>query len=324
MHNKVESVRVEQRWGNRPALQLRLAVALGLLLGAGSPVWAQVVSATDEFGARVHLAEQLLQSEKPSEALGVLEEAFAMRQEPRVLYLQGLAQQKMANSQGALLLWQRFLVAANVAGCCVEERRAASQHVLELRRLVEAGAPAGEPAALGIPPISGESDAGSADQTPGALEYAAHVERARRLLQSEQPSDALRELDAAFALRQEPHVVYLQALALQKLGQDQSAFVRFQRFLVAIPGDCCADERSYASRRIATLRPRFGPGVLVSWTPGMRLPIAPVQKTSRGRTAAIVVSSIIGGVANLALIAYGISKIDLGPCCGGFAFSSGR
>ena len=257
-----------QSWGRHgPALRRKLAVVLALLLGAVSPVWAQAASTPDEFVAHVQRGEQLLQSEKPSAALSELNAAFAMQREPRVIYLQGLAQQRLGCAPEALLLLQRFLSASTGASCCTEERREADRRIVELRQLMESGAPVSGTtawAAGGLvepnpQPTGAERDAANADPTATPDEYTARVQRAKQLLKSGIPTEALAELNAAFALRQEPRVLYLLGFASQELGMKREAVLFFQRFLVAAAGACCADEQAYARRRITKLRLLSGP-----------------------------------------------------------------
>ena len=131
-------------------LTLRFARSLLTLLFFASPVWAQQAPSTDECVAHMELAKELLRSEKPSAALRELDLAFAVRQEPRVLYLQGLAQDKLGNAQESVLLFSRFLAAAP-GECCADERAYASRRIVKLRRLMELAAVAREPATSAPP-----------------------------------------------------------------------------------------------------------------------------------------------------------------------------
>lgn len=102
-------------------------------------------------------------------------------------------------------------------------------------------------------PMNAQTDAGASRSTSADGEYAGHVRRAQSLL-GNAPNEALRELDAAEAIRQEPRLIYLRGLASQSLGLDVSALVLFQRFIGEAGGGCCASEVVDAGHRIAKLR----------------------------------------------------------------------
>ena len=171
-----------------------------------------------------------------------------------------------------------------------------------------------------------ESNAVSLNRNPATDQCATNIERAKQLLQGEQPLAALRALDAAFAIRQEPLVPYLQGLAFQRLGNHQEALLRYRRFLVAAGGECCAAERADASRSIAKLLQLSRPtdGAVQPVQPTIRAlalqaqdsesPRVPALAPSRGsgRVAAIVIPSVLATMGLVALGVYGLSQINFG------------
>lgn len=122
-------------------------------------------------------------------------------------------------------------------------------------------------------PMKAQTDAGASRSPPSADEYAGHVRRAQSLL-GNAPNEALRELDAAEAIRQEPRLHYLRGVASQSLGLDVSAMVHFQRFLGEAGAGCCANERADANRRIAQLRGKIADAAPLVDASGPLLPVA--------------------------------------------------
>lgn len=138
-----------KRWRQRGfgfALQIQFAVFAGLLLGAASPLGAQEAPTADEWTAHIEQAARLLVKDQASDALRELDLAYAIRQEPRVLFLQGLAQQKLGNSQQALKLLERFVAASGDQGNTYE-RSEAARRIAELRLLLKVDTPNSGPAA---------------------------------------------------------------------------------------------------------------------------------------------------------------------------------
>jgi hypothetical protein len=86
-----------------------------------------------------------------------------------------------------------------------------------------------------------------------ADEYQDHVDRATALAQEEHYKDALVELDAAYALRQSPRLLYLIAQTKQRLGRVQEALAGYERFLAANDG-AEPSSRADAKAQIAALR----------------------------------------------------------------------
>src|SRR4051812_19424165 len=63
----------------------------------------------------------------------------------------------------------------------------------------------------------------------------AHVARGEALFRTEMFAEALHEWKAAYAVRQEPRLLYDMGRAYQKLGRSHEASVLFRRYLVAEP-----------------------------------------------------------------------------------------
>lgn len=105
-------------------------------------------------------------------------------------------------------------------------------------------------------PVNRQADAGATCYPAATDAYAGHVWRARSLL-GNFPNEALRELDAAAAIRQEPPLLYLRGLAQQSLGLDVSALVLFRHFIREAGGQNCAAEVADANLRIAKLRSKI-------------------------------------------------------------------
>jgi hypothetical protein len=62
------------------------------------------------------------------------------------------------------------------------------------------------------------------------------VAHAETLAQAERYKEALAELEAAYAARQSPRLLYMMAKMHQRLGNGTAALVSYERFLVAEPG----------------------------------------------------------------------------------------
>src|SRR5258706_8145135 len=87
------------------------------------------------------------------------------------------------------------------------------------------------------------------------LSFDDHLRRAAALAADEQYRESVRELEAAYALRQSPRVLYELGRAYARLGEAQPAIAAYERFLAAEPA---LEEpmRARVERAIAELRGR--------------------------------------------------------------------
>lgn len=110
--------------------------------------------------------------------------------------------------------------------------------------------------AIGIAP-----DRAFADDVQVAQEYDAHAARAAQLLQTEQYVAAIKEIEAAYALRQLPQWLFLLAQAHQRLGHASEARLYYQRYLVSagLGGSGPADQQREAAQRLEELNRLLGP-----------------------------------------------------------------
>lgn len=83
--------------------------------------------------------------------------------------------------------------------------------------------------------------------------FAAHCDRASQLAASDQHAEALTELEAAYAIKQPPSLLYALAKAHQRLGHAREALDFYRRYVVAdTSGDSAM--REDAVRQIAALK----------------------------------------------------------------------
>jgi tetratricopeptide (TPR) repeat protein len=90
-----------------------------------------------------------------------------------------------------------------------------------------------------------------------ADEFQDHLDHATTLAQAERYKEALAELEAAYAQRQSPRVLYMMAKMQQRLGDAQAALSSYERFLAADP-DADARVRSDAQEQVGKLRRLLG------------------------------------------------------------------
>lgn len=116
--------------------------------------------------------------------------------------------------------------------------------------------------ALGVAGAIGTApDRACADDAQVAADYDAHALRAQQLLQSEQYVAAIKEIEAAYALRQLPQWLFALGQAHQRLGHASEARLYYQRYLVSagLGGSGPADQRREAAQRLEELNRLLGP-----------------------------------------------------------------
>lgn len=91
-----------------------------------------------------------------------------------------------------------------------------------------------------------------ADEAPTDAHHA-RFDQAQQLMRSEQFIEALKELEAAYALSQVPQLLYYQGLAHQSLGHSKEALTFYEMFL-SRGGPRDPAERSALLRRISALK----------------------------------------------------------------------
>jgi hypothetical protein len=84
-----------------------------------------------------------------------------------------------------------------------------------------------------------------------------HVDHAAALAQGERYKEALAELEATYAQRQSPRLLYMMAKMQQRLGDAQAAISSYERFLAADP-DADPRFRSDAQEQVGKLRHLLG------------------------------------------------------------------
>ena len=117
-----------------------------------------------------------------------------------------------------------------------------------------------------------------------ADEFQAHIDKAGALAQAERYKDALAELQAAYALRQAPRLLYMRAKVLQRLGDARSALASYEGFLAAEPE---ADPRFRADAEAEAAKLRHILGMDVAplaphGVPGVPLPAGAGPQPFRG------------------------------------------
>ncbi len=98
--------------------------------------------------------------------------------------------------------------------------------------------------------------AGSAREAR-ADEYQNRVGRAALLAADDQHREALAELEAAYALRQSPALLFDIARAHQHLGDTRAALDGYERFLTAAGAGADSAKRAEAEAELVRLRPRY-------------------------------------------------------------------
>src|SRR5258706_5052314 len=83
--------------------------------------------------------------------------------------------------------------------------------------------------------------------------FSDHYDRAVALAQNDQHAQALAELQAAYAIRQLPKLLYEMARAHQRLGNGKEALDHYRRYLVADPQPD-VDAKADAELQITSLR----------------------------------------------------------------------
>jgi hypothetical protein len=89
--------------------------------------------------------------------------------------------------------------------------------------------------------------------------FGTHVERALTLSQNDQYALALKELEAAYAIKQPPSLLYSLGLAHRRLGHAKEALDYYLRFLAA-ESDPSPEMREQVEREVRELRKLVAPG----------------------------------------------------------------
>src|SRR5687767_6134385 len=100
--------------------------------------------------------------------------------------------------------------------------------------------------------------------------FSDHYDRAVAFAQNDQHTEALKELQAAYAIRQLPQLLYEMARAHHRLGNAKEAAEHYQRFLVADPAPDPA-MKADAEAQVAALK-RFMPAPPAPVQPSFALP----------------------------------------------------
>ncbi len=136
-----------------------------------------------------------------------------------------------------------------------------------------------------------------------ADEFQDHVDHATALMQGEQYKAALDELNAAYALRQSPRLLYEIGKAQQRLGNAQEAIAAYERFLAADPGTDPALS-STAREQLNTLQRITGASQpLAPQAPAV--PSVPVHLELRTNAGLMAGGAVLFGASYLAAIITG-------------------
>ena len=130
---------------------LGVLFGLGILAGTASPAWAESAPTEADFVLHMRRAQQHIESDEYKDGLWELQKAFAMKPQPRLLYLQGLMQLGLGNKPEALALFQLFVEAPG-KGYDRTELHTAVRHINDLRQSLGRQAAAGTAPALGSAP----------------------------------------------------------------------------------------------------------------------------------------------------------------------------
>jgi hypothetical protein len=162
-------------------------------------------------------------------------------------------------------------------------------------------------------------------RTARADEYEDHVSKAMALSRAEQHRDALREWEAAYAVRQAPRLLYEIARSQQSLGLGTEAQASYQRFLTADRGEDAA-ARADAEAQLRRLRPLDPPRPVAAPQPSLPpmdgdiryIPVRYERRPNKGlMTAGIVLLSIGYGGAF-------VTGVTMTSLIGGTSSSSDR
>lgn len=147
------------------------------------------------------------------------------------------------------------------------------------RRRIQSGSPPRPGQSVGIPlglalgwatmaPLLGSAASAQAEPAVSPDPYQAHAARAEQLFRSEQYIEAIKEMEAAYSLRQVPQWLFALGQAHQRLGHASEARLHYQRYLVSsgLGGD--SEQRREASQRLEELNRLLG-------VPEPQQPVAP-------------------------------------------------
>jgi hypothetical protein len=155
-----------------------------------------------------------------------------------------------------------------------------------------------------------------------ADEYQDHVGRATTLAQSEQYREALAELQAAYALRQSPALLFEMARVQQQLGDARGAADSYQRFLAADDGSDPA-KRAQAEAALAQLRSITGAAPTGAPAPSREEP-PPVRYEKKPTRSLMAGGGVLFGLAyGPAMIAGILFATVGGNGCSGYTIGNG-